>query len=90
MARSKNAILSIYNKFSTEVSYEKVRIFEDAVRQFVKARPREWANVVGFLATKVMTDLGYIGKVAEYLQANFAYLKAYYLSFFIKRKIYDI
>jgi hypothetical protein len=61
MARSQNASLLIYNKFPTEVSFDKVKIFEDAVREFVKSRPREWANFLGFRASKVMSDLGYIG-----------------------------
>lgn len=47
MARSPNAILYIYLKFSTSVPYDRIQIFEQALRQFVKARPREWANFSG-------------------------------------------
>jgi hypothetical protein len=63
MGRSKKALLYIFNKFATEVSYDKVKIFEDALRKFVRARPREWASFAAFRATKVMSDLGYIGTV---------------------------
>lgn len=65
MARSPNAVLYIYLKFSTGVPYERVQIFEQALRQFVKARPREWAKFAGFRATQVLADLGYIGKMVE-------------------------
>lgn len=62
MGRSKKALISIYNKFSTDVSFENVQIFEEALRKFVRDRPREWASFAAFRATKVMSDLGYIGK----------------------------
>jgi hypothetical protein len=61
MARSPKAILHIYLKFSTDVPYERVKVFEQALREFVKSRPREWANFATFRATKVWADLGYIG-----------------------------
>lgn len=41
MARSRKAIISIYNKYSTETPFERVQLFEEALRKFVKARPRE-------------------------------------------------
>jgi hypothetical protein len=61
MARSPKAIPCIYLKFSTSVPYGKIQIFEQALREFVKARPREWADFQGFRATEVLADLGYIG-----------------------------
>ena len=61
MARSPNASAYIYLKFSTSVPFEKIQIFEQAVRQFVKARPREWGNFSAFRATQILADLGYIG-----------------------------
>jgi small-conductance mechanosensitive channel len=61
MARSKKAILSITNKFSTVVQFNKIQIFEEALRKFVRDRPREWASFIAFRATAVMSDLGYIG-----------------------------
>ena len=61
MGRSKKAILNIYNKFSTDVPFDKVQIFEEALRKFVRDRPREWASFAAFCATKVMSDLGYVG-----------------------------
>jgi hypothetical protein len=62
MARSPKANIYIYLKFSTDTPYERVQIFEKALREFIKSRPREWANFAGFRATKVWADLGYIGK----------------------------
>jgi hypothetical protein len=64
MRCSKDAVLCIYNKFSTEVEYEKVQIFEEATRKFVKAQPREWASFDLFCAAKVVADLRYIGKLS--------------------------
>jgi hypothetical protein len=37
-------------------------MFQHILREFVQARPREWANFAGFRATQVVADLGYIGK----------------------------
>lgn len=63
MARSKKASVTISNKFSTEVPYENILIFEQALREFVQARPREWGRFVAFRAKQVMSDLGYVGKL---------------------------
>jgi hypothetical protein len=59
-ARSPNAQIYVYFKFSVEVKYEKIEIFHQALRSFVRARPREWANFGAFRSTKIMADLGYI------------------------------
>jgi hypothetical protein len=67
MARSPKATIYVYIKFSTDVPYERIQIFEKALREFVKSRPREWANFNGFRATKVLADLGYIGTLNEFL-----------------------
>lgn len=61
MARSPKATIHVYMKFPTDTPYERVQIFEKALREFIKSRPREWANFAGFRATKVFADLGYIG-----------------------------
>ena len=61
MARSPNAIGYIFLKFGTDVTYQRVQIFEKALTEFIKARPREWVGLLGFRATEVMADLGYIG-----------------------------
>ena len=66
MARSPNGVIYIYLKFSTSVPYERIQIFEQALREFVKARPREWADFSGFRATQVLADLGYIGTVGRF------------------------
>jgi len=62
LARSPKAFVYIYLKFSTEVEYEKIQIFEQALRKFVRARPREWANFICFRATLIQADQGYIGE----------------------------
>jgi hypothetical protein len=61
MARSPRAVLCVYLKFSTDTLFDKIQILEQAVRKFVIARPREWAKFVGFRATQVQADLGFIG-----------------------------
>ena len=61
MARSPNACVYVYLKFSTTIPYQSVKLFEHILRGFVQSRPREWANFTGFRATKVVADLGIIG-----------------------------
>ena len=60
MAQSKDALICIYLKFSTNVPYERVQIFETALRAFIKERPREWANFAGFRCTQVAAEQGFI------------------------------
>lgn len=71
MARSPKANIFVYLKFSTDTPYERVQIFEKALREFIKSRPREWANFAGFRATKVWADLGYIGAHYSYNSSHF-------------------
>jgi len=61
-ARSPKPYIYIYLKFSTDVEYEKILIFEQVLRKFVRSRPREWVSLSGFRATQVLADLGYVGK----------------------------
>jgi hypothetical protein len=61
MARSPNANIVIPLKFSTSAPFEKIQIFEQTVREFVLARPREWIKLSGFRAKQIFADLGYIG-----------------------------
>jgi hypothetical protein len=61
MARSPNASISVPLKFSTSAPYEKIQIFEQALHDFVLARPREWTKLSGFRAKQILADLGYIG-----------------------------
>jgi hypothetical protein len=63
MARSPNAFIDIPFKFSTSVSFDTIQLFDKAVREFVKARPREWSKFSGFRVTKVVADRGYVGKL---------------------------
>lgn len=47
-------------KFPLDVSYEKVKLFHEALEAFVRNRPREWIGMSAFRATTVNADLGYI------------------------------
>lgn len=60
MARSPKATVTISLKFPTDAPFERVKVFEQSLREFIKARPREWANFNGFRAGAIHTDLGYI------------------------------
>lgn len=62
MARSPNAAISIGFKFSTRQPFERIQIFDNVLREFVKARPREWSKFSGFRVSQVVADLGYVGK----------------------------
>lgn len=63
MARSPNAIVYVNVKFSTAVPFQTIQMFERILRDFVQARPREWASFAGFRAIRVVADLGFIGTV---------------------------
>jgi hypothetical protein len=62
-ARSPKAVVTIKLKFGLDVPYEKVKIFGSVIENFVKERPREWIKLLGFRATVVEADLGYIGYI---------------------------
>ena len=63
-ARSQKAVLFFLLKFHLDVPFEKIEIFKAAVEKFVKARPREWLSLLGFRATRVEADLGFIEYIA--------------------------
>jgi hypothetical protein len=54
------AVICIRIKFGVNVPYEKVKIFQKVVEQFVKARPREWLALNNFRASNVELDQGFI------------------------------
>lgn len=58
--RSPKAIISVLIKFGLETPFTKITVFRTAVENFIKARPREWISLVGFRATRVEADVGYI------------------------------
>ena len=72
MNRSPNPILYIYLKFSVETKYEKIQIFEQALRQFVMGRPREWSNFIAFRATEIRAEQGYIGELYKATSGEFS------------------
>ena len=61
--RSDKPNILIHLKFGVDVPFQKIKIFQTAVEKFVYERPREWMKSLGFRATRVEADLGYI----EYL-----------------------
>jgi hypothetical protein len=59
-SRSPKALVYLRLKFGVNVPYSKVQIFRKTVEGFVKARPREWLVLLGFRASRVEADLGFI------------------------------
>jgi len=47
-------------KFAVDTPLSKVEIFEEAVRKFVKSRPREWAQVLGFRPTNIAQEQAFV------------------------------
>mmetsp|Transcript_23264 Transcript_23264/g.41596 ORF Transcript_23264/g.41596 Transcript_23264/m.41596 type:complete len:1233 (+) Transcript_23264:4492-8190(+) len=58
--RSPKAIVYVYMKFGSDVSYQMIKVYQTAIENFVKSRPREWAQLNGFRATRVEMELNYI------------------------------
>jgi len=46
--RSPNAVLYVYMKFAADVPYQMIKVYQTAIENFVKSRPREWAQLNGF------------------------------------------
>jgi small-conductance mechanosensitive channel len=59
-ARSPQAVLFFLLKFPIDVPYEKLKVFRNALEEFVKARPREWLVFLAFRATRVEADMGFV------------------------------
>jgi len=59
-ARSPHAMLQVTMKFGIDVPFDRIVIFKSAVEQYMKARPREWLQLVGFRASTVTVDRGFI------------------------------
>jgi hypothetical protein len=59
-ARSPKVIFHHLFKFGVDVEYTKVQLFRDTITNFVKDRPREYIAVLGFRATRVDQELGFI------------------------------
>ncbi|KAL9186664.1 hypothetical protein ACHAXT_005902 [Thalassiosira profunda] len=58
--RSPKAIIGVLIKFGLETPFSKITVFRAAVENFIKARPREWIAMVGFRATRVEADIGFV------------------------------
>jgi len=63
--RSPQASMYILLKFPVNVTHEKLQIFNDALEQFFKNRPREWRSYDSFRAARLDAEAGFI----EYLVA---------------------
>lgn len=50
---STNAWLYVFLKFPVSVSFEKLQMFQQALEQFFRNRPREWMSFTQFRATRV-------------------------------------
>ncbi len=61
-ARSPKAVVFINLKFSTSVPYERLKVYEEALRKFIRNRPREWASFITFRVLKIQVEQGFIGK----------------------------
>eukprot|EP00577_Skeletonema_sp_RCC1716_P003879 CAMPEP_0113387966 /NCGR_PEP_ID=MMETSP0013_2-20120614/8829_1 /TAXON_ID=2843 ORGANISM="Skeletonema costatum, Strain 1716" /NCGR_SAMPLE_ID=MMETSP0013_2 /ASSEMBLY_ACC=CAM_ASM_000158 /LENGTH=1582 /DNA_ID=CAMNT_0000270919 /DNA_START=159 /DNA_END=4907 /DNA_ORIENTATION=- /assembly_acc=CAM_ASM_000158 len=58
--RSPKAIVYVYNKFGSDVPFRLIQVFKASVENFVKSRPREWAQLNGFRATRVNLEANFI------------------------------
>jgi len=58
--RSPKAILYLVIKFGLETPFQRIKVFRTAVENFINARPREWVGLIGFRATRVEADMGFI------------------------------
>jgi len=58
--RSPKAIIYVYMKFGSDVPYKMIKVYQAAIENFVKSRPREWSQLNGFRATRVEMELNYI------------------------------
>ena len=58
--RSPKAIVYVFMKFGSDIPYQMIKVYQTAIENFVKSRPREWAQMNGFRATRVEMELNYI------------------------------
>ncbi|KAL7540415.1 hypothetical protein ACHAXR_010092, partial [Thalassiosira sp. AJA248-18] len=58
--RSPKAIVYVYMKFGSDVPYQMIKVYQTAIENFVKSRPREWSQLNGFRATRVEMELNFI------------------------------
>jgi hypothetical protein len=60
MARSATARLHIPLRIPIDTPLEKILILKTEIAEHMKARPREWLNLVGLRASNIVTDKAYI------------------------------
>lgn len=60
MARSPNGVMFVFLRFMVDTPRSKIEIFEEAVRKFVKSRPRDWAQLLGFRPSNIAQEQGYV------------------------------
>jgi hypothetical protein len=61
MARSPNPFIYVNLNFSIDTPHEKIVLFEQTAREFVKARPREWRAFEAFRVKKITIEGGVVG-----------------------------
>jgi hypothetical protein len=61
MARSPNPLIHVNLHFSINTPHEKIVLFENTAREFVKARPREWRAFESFRLKKILIEGGIVG-----------------------------
>mmetsp|Transcript_16619 Transcript_16619/g.27055 ORF Transcript_16619/g.27055 Transcript_16619/m.27055 type:complete len:131 (+) Transcript_16619:3186-3578(+) len=47
-------------KFGSDVSFQMIKVYQTAIENFVKSRPREWTQLNGFRATRVEMELNFV------------------------------
>jgi hypothetical protein len=61
MARSPNPFIYVNLNFSIDTPHEKIVLFEQTAREFVKSRPREWRAFEAFRVKKIIIEGGVVG-----------------------------
>lgn len=80
-------------KFGLETPFQRIKVFRTAVENFINARPREWVGLIGFRATRVEADMGFIEYkiVGEHREAWQNIGRYIYIVFSFTRKVfYDV
>jgi hypothetical protein len=65
MARSPNPLIHVNLNFSIDTPHEKIALFEQTAREFVKSRPREWRSFESFRVKKIVVEGAVVGTFME-------------------------
>ncbi|KAL7557212.1 hypothetical protein ACA910_001280 [Epithemia clementina (nom. ined.)] len=64
MNRSADPIIFVYVKFKTNVPFATINIVKTALEHFVKDRPQEWTELLGFRTCRVEAQLNFVEYIA--------------------------